>query len=541
MSVLTQRESNRDVEIQIGIVAYLIRSFCFEERHRAALVDAGILNALATRLASFAVAEGHVLPKAEVYAELEGLRDYIPKPALSSENLDEVLCAIATIITDSPFRAGCLIYSPSILAIFPILGRGRTQYPKSPAEATVLPGLRPTKPKEPEIMDWLLPVAPTRGYGYGGFLTPVDAPFNEGPSPNSRPSTKLQTSLISWSPPEQNASRNADTVLAEGETPLVPWLIHLVRTRTGSEVLMASLVLASLFKVGFTYKSREVDMGLLVIPVIIELLERSGAKSKQPKNSSLRRKALAKLNIVEMTPMVLARLITDNESMQKASFECNAVKILCSLLKGTYDKSQSATEWQSWTLDYDSIDIPGDRAPECCLGDEGLSPQLIHRRRVRESTMRALGALATFKEDFRKAIVEQDVMSCILDSLRPFPSVAEQQSQDQLRSSQNSSSLRSDTYKEAEENPVSVITAACYLLRILSRSVSILRTSLVDHSAETPILELLTHPTVDVQIAATACICNLLPEFSPIREVSVLRRVVGFLSGSTDNQMPSPW
>ncbi|KAI0388988.1 armadillo repeat protein [Xylariaceae sp. FL0594] len=535
-SILTQRESSYSIEQQTGIVAYLIRSLCLEERHRVALVEGGVLDGLATRLASVAVVEGHVLPKAELYAELEGLGGYIPKPALSSEHLCELLGAIGTIVTDSPYRAGRLVYSPSIHAIFPVLGRNRTQYPKSPVEATVLPGLKPTKPKEPEIMDSLLPVTPGRMFGHGGFMSTFDAIFGEGNSPSSRPSAKLQTSLISWTPPEENGLRNTDTVLADAETPLVPWLIYLVRTRKASEILMASLVLASLYKVGFSHKSREADICLLVVPPIVELLESQMAKSKQSKDTSQRRKALARLDIAEVAPLVLARLITDSEAMQKAAFEAGAVKVLARLLKDTHSESQYAAESQLWILDQDSVHVPGDGAPECRLGPEGLPPQVIHRRRVRESTMTALGALASFKEDIRKAIVDQDVMDYLIDSLKPFSGPVHQQPQGQARPSPNGHSSRGDSPGEAERNPVPVILAGCYLLRTLSRSVSVLRTTLVDHSAETPILELLTHPCVDVQVAATACVCNLLPEFSPIRDTLVSRGVVEILCEHTHSQ-----
>jgi len=52
----------------------------------------------------------------------------------------------------------------------------------------------------------------------------------------------------------------------------------------------------------------------------------------------------------------------------------------------------------------------------------------------------------------------------------------------------------------------------------MSRSVSILRTSLIDYGVAKPIHALLTHPNVEVQIAATEVLCNLVLHFSPMRE-----------------------
>ena len=166
--------------------------------------------------------------------------------------------------------------------------------------------------------------------------------------------------------------------------------------------------------------------------------------------------------------------------------------------------------------DGDGIDVTDSHAPECRIGDEGQHPQLIHRRRVRETTLRALGALATFKEDFRKAIVDQEVVTYIIDSLQQSPS-GSKQPKDQDASQHTSP--RSKT-PQPEQNPVSVIVEACYAIRMLSRSVNTLRTALVDQSASEPLFRLLRHPDIEVQIAATACMCNLVPDFSPMREVS---------------------
>lgn len=518
--ILSRRASNRDDEAQITIIASIIRTLCLEERHRTVLVDSGILDALATRIATFAVAEGYVLPKAEVRARIEGLGEYIPEPPITAGGLDEVLGAVAAIISESPYRVGKLVYSPSILAIFPNFNNnGGSQYAKSPPEFIVLPGLRPSRPKEPEIMDLLLPRTPfyPRVIGNpGGFSSIGTQSSRESPSANGRPSSKLQTSLVSWTPPEENMARNADVDATEVESPLIPWLIHLVRTRHGGEVLTAAAVLTSLFKAGFAYKVREASMGLLVVPVLIGLLEDAESKMKESENSNwVSRDLKARLDIIGETPSVLARLITDSEPMQKAAVECGAIKIVCKLLKNSYDTPLAVAESRPWSPMGDGVDAARSLPSECQLGEEGEQAHLIHRRRVREATLRALGALATFKEDYRKAIVDQDVVTYILSSLSQSPGNSKQKDQDmQYRGSSKSKPLL------PKQNPVSVIIAACYAVRMLSRSVNILRTVLVDHSASEPLFRLLRHPNVNVQNAATACVCNLVTEFSPMREVS---------------------
>lgn len=520
-NILSQNISSRDVEAQITIVAYLIRNLCREESHQTVMMESGILDALATRLASIAVAEGYVLPKAEVLSGIEGLGDYIPEPAISSRSLDEVLGAIAAIITGSPFRVCKLVYSPSILATFPNTNSGGSQYPRSPPDFIVLPALRPTRPREPGFMDLLLPATPSYPSGQrytGGFSSHGHSSSRESPNTNGRPSSKLQTSLVSWTPPEENVTRNEDPDVADAESPLVPWLIHLVRTRKGSEVLMAASVLTSLFKAGFAYKAREASMGLLVVPVLMRLLGSAELKVKDHWRSRRGHDTTKELNIVEETPSVLARLITDSEPMQKAAFEGNAVTTLCHLLKSSYDTPLPTRPSPTWSPSGSSIDSQGDLRLECRLGDEGQHPQLIHRRRVRETALRALGALATFNEEYRKAIVDQEVMTYLIASLNHSP-CSPDQSKDQDFSHHNSSGS-SNEISEAEQNSVSVVVAACYTIRMLSRSVNALRTTLMDHSVWVPLFRLLPHPDIEVQIAATASICNLVPEFSPMREVS---------------------
>ncbi|KAI1311686.1 armadillo repeat protein [Xylaria venustula] len=514
--ILSQRALNRDVETQITIVASLIRNLCQEEHHRTALVDSGILDALATRIAAFAVAEGYVLPKAEVRARIEGLGEYIPEPPISTEGLSDILGAVAAIIHDSPFRVCKLVYSPSILAIFPNFNNGGNQYPKSPPEFILLPGLRPSRPKEPEIMDLLLPRTPTypRVHGNnGGFSSLSTQSSRESPTTNGRPSSKLQTSLVSWTPPEETTVRNTDVDVADVESPLVPWLIHLVRARQGDEVLMAASVLAALFKTGFAYKAREASLGLLVVPVLLALLEEAEATMKNPGTQWMVLGFSVNRSIIAETPLVLARLITDSESMQKAAFECGAVKMICRLLKTSYDTPLVAAEPRPWSPNGEGIDAAGNLPSACQLGDKGQHPELIHLRRLRVTTLKALGALATFKEDYRKAIVDQEVVTYIINSLNPFPGNLKQRDQDMLYYG-----ISKDKTLVPEQNPVSVITAACYAIRMLSRSVNTLRTALVDHPASEPIFRLLRHPDIDVQHAATACICNLVTEFSPMRE-----------------------
>ncbi len=63
--------------------------------------------------------------------------------------------------------------------------------------------------------------------------------------------------------------------------------------------------------------------------------------------------------------------------------------------------------------------------------------------------------------------------------------------------------------------------AACQCARALTRSVQVLRTSVVDSGISSVIFDLVKDPAEDrrVRTAALAALCNLLNSFSPFREV----------------------
>ncbi|KAI0143213.1 armadillo repeat protein [Pestalotiopsis sp. NC0098] len=492
-TILAQPDTSRLVASQVTIVARLISTLCREEKHQYALVTNSILDALATSLASFAVAEGQVIPYAEAIARSEGLLEFMPAAARSdSSHLSDILGAISAIVTDSAFRSARLLYSPSILAVFPNtdsdLGISKSELP--------LAGLRPTRQKEYEPMDLLLPVVPS----------PVIPGQMRQPSPQSRFGRSAFDSNLGDRDVRAFNAYVGDEENEEPESPLIPWLISVVRAQTGNEALTAASVLTSLFKCGFAYKSREAVIGLLVIPKLLQLLSTATENLYQSYPDS------SQWDIIEQCPTILARLITDSESLQKAASDSNAIKTLVKLLKSTYDVPVPATT-PFWSPD--DLTPPLADAADSRLGKAGIHPRIAHRIRVRISTLKALGAIASFKEEYRTAIVGQDAVSYVVKSLET--TTAGQQ----LRAD-------SDEGDESEQlgNSNDVIIAACYTTRMLSRSVNTLRTTLVDAGVAMPIYNLLDWPSIDVQIAATAAICNLVTDFSPMRE-TLIRESLG--------------
>ncbi|XXG97078.1 hypothetical protein Hte_003373 [Hypoxylon texense] len=491
--IISQQTSSPSLSsaAQISIVAQLIKDLCREERHQSALVNSGILDVLATKLAGFAVSGGQMLPRAEVVAQLEDLEDYIPEPTHPATGLDNILGAIAAIISDSPYRACKLLCSPSILAVFPIANIDPSKSPRSSCGPMEVPGLRPTKHLDFEPMSMLLPRT------FPQILSravhqPVST-LREGLSRNGRSASRFHSNAASRTPSEETFASNNDVEGEEAESPLIPWLITLVRSRGSSEMLMATSVLTSLFKAGFCYKTRETDLSLLVVPVLLNMFNTcletdTGTKKEDVDVSSV-------LGFIEEAPAILARLITDSEPLQKAAFESNAVKMMCTQLKNTYEPSPPPTKpWSYNRSPHLAVELPRD----CRLGEEARQPpRSVHRIRVRESTLRAIGALGTFKDEYRKAIVDQEAIHYIVESLKPAP-----------------------------DNPVPVVIAACYAVRMLSRSVNILRTALVDHDVSAPLFSILQHHDVEVQMAAADAMCNLVMDCSPMRDSLVAAGIV---------------
>lgn len=140
---------------------------------------------------------------------------------------------------------------------------------------------------------------------------------------------------------------------------------------------------------------------------------------------------------------------------------------------------------------------------------------------MRESALKLVSAMATLKDEYRKALAEQDVVSYIVESLSPSPGkprhAKEKPSADKAAEDGNVSGI-----SPYGHNSDAVIIAACHAIRTLSRSVSILRTTLQDHGVAMPIYKLLRHTNADVQITASSVVINLVSNCSSMVKVSIL-------------------
>jgi len=519
------------VQSQISIAASLISRVCHDERHQQGLANSGVLDALATNLASFVVAEGLVVPGAEILAQRDGLQEYFPLAAPSSANLSIILEAIAVIITDSKFRASQLLYSPSILAIFPMSQSTdfiATQSARAAWNAFNAAGLS-VRQSQLNAVDYLLPFVPLHQLKGTSASASAFPPLGTSGSRENLPplgrsaANKYNGALLpSWSDSSgiDSGMASHDTITPdseEPESPLIAYLILLLRSRTGMSRLMAASVLTVLYRAGLTHKTRETAIGLLVVPLLVHLLDEPVIPPKGKDNLRDEEAVLLQRAITERTPAILAMLITDSEYLQKSAFDAGIVGKLSKMLKVSYDPVPETSNPHPWSPagdDYgQNVDAPSPR-----LGRNGQSPLLVHKINVRESTLKAIAALVPFKDDYRKAIVDQGMVPYIVESMsstpgKPSPKASEKSEKFIHQSSEEESKQGYGL------NPVNVLIAACGAVRALSRSVSVLRTTLIDNGVAEPVFRLLQHPDIEVQIAATATVCNLLTDVSPMREV----------------------
>lgn len=508
------------LQSQVTLAAGLICRLCREERHQHALATAGVLDLLASQLASFAVSTGYVIPGGEELAYNDGLSDVFPESARPGAKIGPILDAISTILGDSKYRAHRLVNSPAILAVFPSIKFEPSKALSGSKLELESTGNGDTKQQKLTAMDYILPTAHTASSrspaaSNSSFATP-DRSESRTPSRNSL--SKLNSSAVWDSARFQRLGRGSDNNSNdEAESPLIPWLVHLVRSLNGYERLVAASVLTALFRAGLGRKGvRETSLGLLVVPVLIDLIakhDKDSPDSDEPADAT-------QYFVLERAPVVLARLITDSDYLQKAAYECSAIKTLTKLLKRAYEPVAVLEQPKFWSPQTENdMDVENSSALSQ-LGDGGQNPLLAHRLRLRESALKGIGALASGKEDYRKALVAEDSVSYVFESLTESPKRPRQpkeRSRDKPSSAEVSSSP--SLASGYGTNPLSVIIAACHVVRMLSRSISVLRTALVDHAVALPVYRFMKHPDINVQIAATATICNLVVEVSPVREV----------------------
>ena len=532
-SILASESAAPITQEQKRLVSALIGRLCRQDKHRNALANYGVLDALATTLASFVVARGEVVPGAEKLGHGDGMADMIPAPAPRGANLALTLEAISAIIYESRFRTCMLICSPAIMAVFPnahFSTLGGTGGSLSADWNTLeIAGLSSSRTRNSGAMDHLLPVVPSyprKGTSSRLAEFPPLGRSNSGDGlPLNGRTAGTPKAFSGWDPARFGITPPAGNGHTEEpgddpESPIVPWLIHLVRSASGLERVMAASVLASIFKAGFASPDREAPIGCLVVPILCQLIKdtantKTGPVSADP--SLLDPRVVLNWAILERTPVVLARLIAGSELLQKCANDCGIIKVVSKFLFDSYEPVPEQSSPRPWSSANNGItDQLYEGSLASRMGHRGHPPIYRHRLNLRQSALKLIAATLPFKEEYRKAFVEQDIVPYVVESLSPYP---EKPKQGKGRSGAPSLNPPAEASPYGV-NSIPILVAACHVIRLLSRSVSILRTSLEDHGVASSLFALLRHSSKDVQVASCGALCNLVLGVSPMKRVS---------------------
>lgn len=489
--ILAQPARTTAIAQEISLAAKLIAKTCREEDQRQLLLDGGVLSHLETKLAAMAAVDAQAL-------RME------PRPVsadvLPEMYLPDLLEAIAAIIKDSHYNTACFIYSPPMMQVF---GSGKDgDGPFASNQATPWDRLTPRlhtlhNKSDPYTKAW-----PALG---AYVLAGNSETFARVPSADT-----IQTT--------------SRTIIAdESETPLFIWLMSVARRSEGRARLSACWLLALLKKFGEKWPlndpskiTRERHFAYLIVPLVAKMIEESNPASDNAKKNNPLCPQSSDENrfVLERSPLVLAELVAGNKTLQTAAVDAGVLMILVQMLKKSFDPIQASTK-RLWSPKPAPTEVPDPMVDEASstLGRPGVGSELLHAFRYRESALLALAAMADTQDGLRKCIIDIGAATHIIECLVPYsdspPSSTAQ------TGGANSSSLKIG-------NPVPVLIAACKVTRSLSRSISVLRTSLIDHGIAQPSFDLLNHPDVGVQIAATEVITNLVLEVSPMRTVSLI-------------------
>ena len=506
-SLLLQTSPSLIAQQQVALTAALISKTCRDEHRRAMLAQTGVLEALAVKLASFVVATGCSLNPSN--GGFKHVRDIAPAPSRS--RLSPLLQAVGAIIQHSKHRAIQFLNAPAFASVF--------QKPDADVTSSYEKKHTPWGPNAsnmfnvrqapPNAIDTLIPplpsthsrssLAPTSGFPPLGALGP---------------STKQSQMSRSFSSAIEVIQSQGLEFIEEEESTLIPWLLYIARIENEVTGLMAAWVLAILYRHGLTKRGREAAFAYLLVPSLVRMLDKDSKISSDTSNT-YDTSVLASPHILikEQAPSVLAMLAANSLEIQRAAADAGAIKKLSQLLKESYDEMPANSSAPLWTPESSTARQSESRDDSSKLGPAGLSSTAYHVMRLRESVLIALAAIASDKDEYRRAIIDNGVVPFVIKTLKPEES-------DPVAQDNGDGASR---YRRAfTGNCKDAILAACGAARALSRSVSTLRTSLMDAGLPAPLFVLIKCQDTDLQVAATAVVTNLVLHFSPMREVITL-------------------
>lgn len=510
--LLLQTSESTTVQQHINLTATLINKTCHEEHHRAMLAQAGVLEALAFKLASYVLATEYVLnPNLSSGLSSRSPVQLLPRP--SNFKMSPILQAVSAIIQHSKLRAIQLLSAPVFASVFQRPDAYTTTYDsKSSLWDPHNSNKFAHRQTLPSVIDQMLPSLP------GSHFRSSSAPMSNLTSVGALNSSGKQplTSRSFSSAIEVIQSQGLEFI-EEEQSPLIGWLLYVSRSENEVTGLTAAWVLAILYKHGLTKRGKEAAFALLLVPALSRMLDKDLKISSDATDAyDVCISTSPNKFIIETAPAILTMFAASSLEVQKAAADAGVIKKLSQLLKESYDEIPLNLSASMWAPDPSISERMDSRDDASKLGPDGLSPIACHMIRLRESVLLALAAIASDKDEYRKQIIENGVIPFVIKTLKPEDADPSVTTHDYAQSEGPPSTAP----RSLLGNTKDAILAACGAAKSLSRSVSVLRTSLMDSGLIAPLFTLLKHQDMDLQIAATGVVCNLVLQFSPMQEVN---------------------
>ena len=510
-NILLQSSPSLLAQEQIALAAALIHKTCRDEHHRVMLAQSGVLEALAVRLASFIVVTGCSLNASNLVGSGSGQIGDIP-PASPRSRMAPILQAITAIIQHSKARAIQFLSAPAFSVVFQKSDAEVGSAYERKAAVWNAGSAFSSRQAPPNPIDNLLPPMPN-----SHFRSSLAPQSNFPPLGALGASGKQSQTSKSFSSAIEVIQSQGLEFIEEEESSLIVWLLYIARVENEVTGLMAAWTLAILYRHGLTKRGREATFALLLVPLLTRMLEDKHLNISLDASSVYDFSFLTSPEnaVKEHAPLVLAMLAANSLEVQKAAADAGAIKRLSQLLKESYDEITPHSTTSLWAPDPSTSAYMESREEGSRLGPIGISTAVYHVMRLRESVLVALAAIASDKDEYRKIIIDQGVIPFVIRTLKgDGPPMSAPQPDPQKTSTSESRNEPAGNHRDA-------ILAACGAARALSRSVSTLRTSLMDAGLAAPLFTLLRCQDTELQIAATAVVVNLVLSFSPMREVSI--------------------
>ena len=481
---------------QVSLLCGFIKSTCRADEQRAAIVAAGILDLLAAKVTLCHLRWVESARAARIVGQ--------SLPAPSDSSVHDIYGAVEAIISGSQYRASRFLVSPAMGKVFPrhrpqplhdlalVQDKGILQAAfTSPLEYT-LPRVHPVYWKDTRTFSKIFP-----------SLGSVKAPR-----------TPIPFDLLPTLP--EYTTRTASPGSAPlDESSFIPWLLESFRLETGTSKLPSCSLLACLTKERQTSPSRDRMISSLVLPVLRTMLE--DASRPLPQKSPAHR-VQERRTIQQQVPILLATFIKDSAFLRKVAVDIGAVKWASQLLKQSFEPILVGQHvWPAVVTKTEDTAMVDETSATTRTGIPGLAPEVVHAMRCREGALKMIAAIAEENDDkdkYRKQILaDAQTSGLIVDSLIPFD--AEIYAGLDTRKGEK-------IQPKLIGNDAAVLVAACDSLRMFARSVTLLRTNLLDAGMAKPLISLLKHGNAEVRRRALDVCVNLANEFCPMREVSKL-------------------